>query len=289
MRTRVYPKGHLPRIEKVNTIDTLLFRNNCSFTHILSKNFHSLKNTLFWCPYFVKKTSILTKTHCSHVIFFEYSMENPLLPCPYLVKKSQFCQNYNILWQKIVNRMPFSSDFSRKNYCPNAHVLSKRRTLSKKHIASCPYFVERTSIFSKTLYSHVIFLTFTWKTPCCHVYIWSKNRQFCQNYLYYGSKKSIGCSFFFRFSTEKSPLSCPYFVKKTSTLKKIHCSQVHILSKNVQSLKNTVLWCQFFKFFTKTPCCQAHIWLKKRQFCQNYTILWTSQKDVLFLPIFHKK
>ena len=68
----------------------------------------------------------------------------------------------------------------------------------------------------------------------------------------------------------------PIFCQENVHCQKIQCSQVHILSKNVQSLKNTVLWCQFLKFFTKTPCCQAHIWLKKRQFCQNYTILWTS-------------
>ena len=39
--------------------------------HILSKNLNSLKNTMLPFPYFVKKTSILSKTQCSHVIFFK--------------------------------------------------------------------------------------------------------------------------------------------------------------------------------------------------------------------------
>ena len=111
-------------------------------------------------PIFCQKTSILTKTHCSHVIFFEYSMENPLLPCPYLVKKSQFCQNYTILWQKIVNRMPFSSDFhgkmtalipmffqkdihSLKTHCSHAHILSKKRPFSQKHCTLMSFCLNR--------------------------------------------------------------------------------------------------------------------------------------------------
>ena len=109
----------------------------------------------------------------------------------------------------------------------------------KNTLLSCPYFVERTSIFSKTLYSHVIFLTFTWKTPCCHVYIWSKNRQFCQNYLYYGSKKSIGCSFFF-----------PIFYGKITSLMPIFCQE------NVHSQKNTMLWSSYF--IKKRPVFQKH-------------------------------
>ena len=55
--------------------------------------------------------------------------------------------------------------------------------------------------------------------------------------------------------------------------------------KNVHSLKNTVLSCHLFSsFLWKTPCCQAHIWSKKRQFCQNYTIFWVQK--VNRLPFF---
>ena len=52
------------------------------------KNLFSLKNTLFSCPYFMKKTSILSKTRCSHVIIFKFFMKNPILSVPYLFKKT---------------------------------------------------------------------------------------------------------------------------------------------------------------------------------------------------------
>ena len=60
------------------------------YAHILWKNVHSLKNTLLSSLYFVKKTSILSKTLCSYVIFSKFSWKIPLLSRPYLVKKRQF-------------------------------------------------------------------------------------------------------------------------------------------------------------------------------------------------------
>jgi len=47
----------------------------CQKTSIL------LKKHLF-CPYFVKKMFILSKTLCSHVIFFKIFHKNHLLSCP---------------------------------------------------------------------------------------------------------------------------------------------------------------------------------------------------------------
>ena len=137
----------------------------------------------------------------------------------------------------------------------------------KNTLLSCPYFVEKTSILSKTLCSHIIFLTFKWKILCCHAHISSKTHRFCQNYIILWVEKVNRMLFFFRFFTEKTPLSCPYFVKKTSTLEKIHCSQVHILSKNVQSLKNTALM-SFFQNFMKIP-----LLFVKPIFGQNTSIL----------------
>ena len=34
----------------------------------------------------------------------------------------------------------------------------------------------------------------------------------------------------------------------------------------------------------KNPCCQAHIWSKERQSCQNYTLFWV--KKVAGMPFF---
>ena len=103
-------------------------------------------------------------------------------------------------------------------------------------------------------------------------------------------QKSQYNALFFHFFTEKLALSCPYFAKKTSILGKAHCSQVYILSKNVQSLKNTALMLFFQIFHEKLPAVKPIFGQKKRQFCQNYTILW-AQKDnkMSFFPIFHKE
>ena len=57
--------------------------------------------------------------------FSKYKKKNPILTCPYLDKKRQFCQNYTFLWVQKVNRMPYFSDFSRKNICSHAHILSR--------------------------------------------------------------------------------------------------------------------------------------------------------------------
>ena len=122
------------------------------------------------CPYFVRKTSILKKTrysyahslskkrplsqkHNAFMSSFSFFHEKPLLSCPYLVqKKHWFCQNYTILWDKKVNRIPFLLIFYQKitalmpTFCQknayslktprsNAHILSKNRPFSQKHVA----------------------------------------------------------------------------------------------------------------------------------------------------------
>ena len=135
-------------------------KNHCSHAYILPKNLHSPKNTMFSYPYLIKKSSILWKTQCSHVIFSIFFSKNQQLLCPYLVKKRQFCQNYTILWAKKVNRMPFFSDFPRKNNNSHAHILSTKRPFYKKHTFLMPIFCQKTSILSKTPSSQVIFFNF---------------------------------------------------------------------------------------------------------------------------------
>ena len=92
------------------------------------KNVNSVNTTLCYgpnktilCPFFL----FFTKSICSHIIFFEFSMTNPLLPCLYLVEKNKVNSVKTTLYygRKKFYKMPFSSDFSRKNYCPNAHVV----------------------------------------------------------------------------------------------------------------------------------------------------------------------
>ena len=123
------------------------------------KNVHSLRNTVLLCQ--LKKI-----------------MKNPLLSCLYLIKKRQFCQNNTILWAKEVSRMPFFSDFSRKNYRSYADILWKNVHSLKNTLLSSLYFVKKTSILSKTLCSYVIFSKFSWKIPLLSRPYLVKKRQF---------------------------------------------------------------------------------------------------------------
>ena len=160
------------------------------------KNVHSLEDTVFWC------------------YFFKFHMKHPILPCPYLViKKRQFCQNYYILWAQKINRMPCFPIFHEQisslmpTFCP------KQGLFSKNTLLSCPYFVNKTSILSKTLCSHVIFFYFFMENPCCHANIWSND--VIQNYIILLDKKSIGCPFA---DFYEKLLSCQYVVIKMSIL-----------------------------------------------------------------------
>ena len=65
----------------------------CSYVNILSKKRPFSRKKQLSSPRFVKKTSTLLKTQCSHVFFFFQKL--PILSCRYFVKKRQFCQNYN--------------------------------------------------------------------------------------------------------------------------------------------------------------------------------------------------
>ena len=133
----------------------------------------------------------------------------------------------------------------------------------KNTLLSCPYFVEKTSILSKTLYSHIIFLTFKWKIPCCHAHIWSKNHRFCQNYIILWVKKGNRMLFFSRFFREKSPLPCPYFVKKTSILEKnALLSSPYFITKRPVSQKCCALM-SLFQIFHEKPTAVKPILLKK--------------------------
>ena len=117
--------------------------------------------------------------------------------------------------------MPFSSDFSRKNNCSHAQILSKNGHSLKNKLLSCPYFVKKTSILSKTQSSHVMFFKFFMKKPRCHAHMWSKDVNSVKTTNIMG-QKSQQDALFFRFFTRKSMLSCPYFVQKKRKISKKH-------------------------------------------------------------------
>ena len=90
------------------------------------KNVHSVKNTLP-CHFFL--------------VFYEKS---PAVK-PIFGKKNVGFVKITLFWVKKVNRMPFFSDFSRKNNCSNAHILSKNRPFSEKNLLLWPYYVKNMS------------------------------------------------------------------------------------------------------------------------------------------------
>ena len=138
------------KVNKMPFFPDFLLKNRCSRTQFILKYVYSLKNKLLSSPCFVKKRSFRQK-HCALMSFyFQFFSKNPLLSSPYLVKKRRFCQNYTIFWVKKVNRMPFVSDFSRKNNSSNAHILSKNRPFSENSLLLSPYYVKKTSILTKT-------------------------------------------------------------------------------------------------------------------------------------------
>ena len=112
-----------------------------------------------------------------------------------------------------------------------------------------PIDCQKTSIISKTQCSHVIFFFFLWKTPAFMHIFDHNNFQFCQHS--HGPKKSIRCSFFPIFH-EKLIALMPIFFQKKRPFSKKHNVLIPIFNhKIVHSLKNTVLSCHFFNFFSK--------------------------------------
>ena len=120
-----------------------LRKNYYSHAHFCQKNVHSLKNTLFSRPYFVRKTSIFSKTLCSHVDFFKNFMKNPLLPCRYLEKKHiNSVKALLYFWPK-VNRMPFFLIFQVKRTAFMPIFCQKNVCSLKNTMLSFPYFVKK--------------------------------------------------------------------------------------------------------------------------------------------------
>ena len=103
---------------------------------------------------------------------------------------------------------------------------------------------------------------------------------------YIMSQRSQQDALFLRFLTKKLSLLCPYFVKNVHSLN----SHANILTRKRLSSQKQYSHVIRFKFFIKNPCCHAHIWSKKRKFCQNYTML-RAKKDnrIPFFMIFHEK
>ena len=174
---------------------------------------------------------------------------------PVFGRQTQFCENHTILRSKKVNRVPFFSDFSRKNRCSHAQISSKIRLFSTR---SSQYLSKKRQLSQKNCNLMSFFLKTFLKNPLLTSPYSANKRQLCQKYDIFWVKKSKH-ALLFRFFTDKYLFFYPYFVKKrpfskkhtlfscfhvhahiekkTSILTKTLCSHVHILLKNVHSLK----------------------------------------------------
>ena len=88
------------KVNKIPLFSDVFQKNQRSHAHILSKNYLLSKNRLFLCPYFVKKTSILTKKHCSHQFshyFFKFLHVKPPAFIPTLSLKTSILSKLNYI------------------------------------------------------------------------------------------------------------------------------------------------------------------------------------------------
>ena len=131
-----------------------------SYPNIAIDNVHSLNTRCFHANIFQKYVHYL-KNMVLSCHFFQFFMKILMFSCPDLFQKRVFCQNYNILGAKNVNRILFFSDFLRKNHCFHAHIFSTKRPFSRKTLLQCPCCDKKTFILLKTQCSHVMFSNFS--------------------------------------------------------------------------------------------------------------------------------
>ena len=146
-------------------------------------------------------------------------MKKMLLPIDFMCTPKQsrfpvpsilcFCESSLGLWE-VDFRPPVVHFWSPR-------VISQKNVLSLKNtLLSCPYFVIKTYILTKTVLSCSFFHVFHEKLPRCHAYIWSKNVNSVETILWGIIVNRI--SFLYDFSPKNSLLLCPSLVKKTSIL-----------------------------------------------------------------------
>ena len=137
-------------------------KNHCSHVHILSKKCPISKKTRSSHALILSKTSILSKTQCSHAIFFQLFHETP--PVPIIGQITPILSKLlYIMGQK--SQYDALHDFSRKNHYSLAHILLKNCPFSKKHVAVIPIFSQKTVHSLKTRCSHVLFFNFFMENP----------------------------------------------------------------------------------------------------------------------------
>ena len=113
------------------------------------------------------------------------------------------------------------------------------------------------------IFHEKLLLSCTWLVKKC---------QFCQNYTLFWAKK-VNMMSFFPISHKKKYCSYVHILSKNVHSLKRNSSHLHY-QKNVYSLKNTVLSCLFFLICHKHPILSCRYFVKKRQFSQNQNTWW---------------
>ena len=161
--------------------------------------------------------------------------------------------------------------------------------MSKKHTTLIPIFGKKTPFSQKHEALMSVFPTLSWKTPYYNVHNWSKKRNSVKP-VYTVGQKSQQDTLFARFFTKITTLSRVFCEKNIQSLTNMWLSSPYFAKKKSILSKHGARTSFFFNFFMKNPCGHAHDWSNKRQFCQNYTLLWAKKVNRMdFFPIFHEK
>ena len=139
-------------------------------------------NTLLSCPYIVKQRPFSQKNIVISYHFFKFFMKNPLLSYPYLVKK-----NYSV-------KTTLYYGPKKSIGCPYFPIFQE------KIIAFMPIFCKKSPFFKK-------------HTDVMPI--------FCRKNVHPLKNTVLPCHFF-NFFMKKLLLSCPYLVKETLILSKLH-------------------------------------------------------------------
>ena len=119
------------KVQKMPFFSDSLRKNRCSHTHMFSQvRLFSEEHTSLKFMYY-EKTSVLSKTLCSCPFFLQVFYEKPPAVKAIYGQKDVKSVKITLFWAKKDNRMPFFSDFSRKNNCSNL---------------LCTFFVKKSSI-----------------------------------------------------------------------------------------------------------------------------------------------
>ena len=175
------------------------------YSHILSKNVHSLRSTLSHNHILSKIRPFSQKQIAVMWLFSIFLWKTPCCHAHWWSKKHQYWQNYTILWtvksircslfRLFMKKSPLQcSHFvtnlhSQKKICPQAYILSKKRQFFQKHCVPMWFF-----FFKLVMKKH----------PAVMPIFGQEKYRFCQNYTILWAKKVNRMAFFSDFSQKNN-------------------------------------------------------------------------------------